>query len=72
MDILKETGFLNVKSVDTPMDPSVKLLPNQRKPLSDSRRYMKLVEKLNYLTVTHPNISFAVSMVSQFLNSPCQ
>lgn len=31
-----------------------------------------MVGKLNYLTVTRPDISFAVSVVSQFLNSPCQ
>jgi hypothetical protein len=31
-----------------------------------------LVGKLNYLTVTRPDISFAVSVVSQFLNSPCE
>ncbi|KAK2435379.1 hypothetical protein QL285_020443 [Trifolium repens] len=72
MDILEETGLSNAKPVDTPMDPNVKLLPNQREPLSDSGRYSRLVEKLNYLTVTRPNISFAVSVVSQFLNSPCQ
>jgi len=29
-----------------------------------------LVGKLNYLIVTRPDISFAVSVVSQFLNSP--
>ncbi|RVW40871.1 Retrovirus-related Pol polyprotein from transposon RE2 [Vitis vinifera] len=27
--------------------------------------------KLNYLTITRPNISFLVSVVSQFLQSPC-
>jgi len=27
---------------------------------------------LNYLIVTRPDISFAVSVVSQFLNSPCE
>jgi len=27
---------------------------------------------LNYLTVTRPDISFVVSVVSQFLNSPCE
>ncbi|XP_061366398.1 uncharacterized protein LOC133317477 [Gastrolobium bilobum] len=54
------------------MDPSVKLLPNQGEPLSDHKRYRRLVEKLNYLTVTRPDISFAISVVSQFLNSPCQ
>lgn len=72
MDILEETGLLNAKPVDTPMDPNVKLLPNQGEPLSDTGRYRRLVGKLNYLTVTRPDISFAVSVVSQFLNSPCQ
>ncbi|PNX68207.1 putative copia-type protein, partial [Trifolium pratense] len=72
MNILEETNLLNAKPVDTPMDPNVKLLPNQGEPLSDSRRYKRLVGKLNYLTVTRPDISFAVSVVSQFLNSPCQ
>ncbi|XP_068504637.1 secreted RxLR effector protein 161-like [Phaseolus vulgaris] len=39
------------------MDPNVKLLPNQGEPLSDPEKYMR---------------SFAVSVVSQFLNSPCE
>jgi len=61
---------MNSKSVDTPMDPNVKLLPNQGEPLLDLEKYKRLVGKFNYLTVTHSNISFAVSVVSQFLNSP--
>ena len=32
---------------------------------------MWLVGKLNYLTVTRPVISFPVSVVSQFMTSPC-
>ena len=54
------------------MDPSVKLLPDQGEPISDQGRYRRLVGKLNYLTVTGPDIAFAVSVVSQFMNSPCQ
>lgn len=50
MDILKETSLLNAKPVDTPIDPSVKLLPNQREPLSDTERYIRLVVKLNHDT----------------------
>ncbi|PNX85772.1 putative copia-type protein, partial [Trifolium pratense] len=50
----------------------IELLPNQGEPLSDSGRYRRLVGKLNYLTVTRPDNSFAVSVVSQFLNSPYQ
>ena len=72
MDILEEIGLLNTKPVDTSMDPNVKLLPNQEESLSNSRRYRRLVGKLNYLTVTRADILFAVSAVSQFLNSPCQ
>ena len=72
MNSLEETGLLNAKPVDTPMDPNVKLLPNQGERLFDSERYRRLVGKLNYLTVTRPDISFAVSVVSQLLNFPCQ
>ena len=71
LDLLEETELLNSKSVETPMDPNVKLLPSQGEPLSDPEKYRRLVGKLNYLTVTRPDISFAVSAVSQFLNSPC-
>lgn len=72
LDILEETGLLNCKPADTPMDPNVKLLPNQGEPYSDPGRYRRLVGKLNYLTMTRPDISFSVSVVSQFLNSPCK
>ena len=71
LDILKETGMLDCKPIDTPMDPNIKLLPDQGEPYPDQGRYRRLVGKLNYLTITRPDISFAVSVVSQFLNSPC-
>ncbi|RVW95243.1 Retrovirus-related Pol polyprotein from transposon RE2 [Vitis vinifera] len=71
LDILEETGMLDCKPVDTPIDPNVKLIPGQGEPLGDPGRYRRLVGKLNYLTITRPNISFPVSIVSQFLQSPC-
>ena len=39
LDILEETGILECKPVDTPMDPNVKLVPGQRQPLQDLGRY---------------------------------
>ena len=72
MDILEEIGLLGVKPIDTPMNPNVKPLPNNGEPSSDLGRYRRLDGKLNYFRVTHLNISFAVNMVSQFLNSPCK
>ncbi|RVW65705.1 Retrovirus-related Pol polyprotein from transposon RE2 [Vitis vinifera] len=71
LDILEETGMLDCKSVDTPMDPNIKLVPGQGEPLGDLGRYRRLVGKLNYLTITCPDIFFPVSVVSQFLQSPC-
>ena len=71
LDILANTSMLNCKLVDTPMDPNVKLVPGQGKSLQDPGRYQRLVGKLNYLTITRPDISFPVSVVSQFLQSPC-
>ena len=70
LDILEETGLIDCKPADTTMDPNVKLLPDQGEPYSDPWRYRRLVGKLNYLTLARPDISFLVSVVSQFLNSP--
>ena len=71
LDILEETGMLDCKLVDTPMDPNVKLVPGQGEPLRDPGRYRRLVGRLNYLTITRLDISSPVSVVSQFLQSPC-
>ena len=56
--------MLDCKPVDTPMDPNVKLVPGQGESLVDPGRYRRLVGKLNYLTITRPDISFPISVVS--------
>ena len=71
LDILADTGMLDYKLVDTPMDPNVRLVLGQGEPLQDPRRYRRLVGKLNYLTITRSDISFPLSVVNQFLQSPC-
>ena len=55
----------------TPMDTNVKLYEDQGQLLSNTERYRRLVGKLNYLTITHPNVSFAVSVLSQYMRDPC-
>ena len=64
MDISEETGMLDCKRVDTRMDPNVNLVLGQGEPLRDPRRYRQLVGRLNYLTITRPDISFTVSVVT--------
>ena len=46
LDILSEAGMLGCKYAETPMDPILKLLLDQRKLLEDQGRYMRLVRKL--------------------------
>ena len=65
-NIVEETEMINANPIDTPMDLSVKLVPNQGEPYFDHERY-KLVGKLNYLTVLVLTLSFRVGIISQFL-----
>ena len=36
----------------------------------DPKRYRRLVRKLNYLTVTHLDIAYSMSVLSQYMSSP--
>jgi hypothetical protein len=69
--LLKKTGKLGVKPTGTPMEINIKLETNNCEPLPNIEQYQQLVEKLIYLTVTRPDITFIVSMVSQFMHAPC-
>ncbi|XP_022856432.1 uncharacterized protein LOC111377539 [Olea europaea var. sylvestris] len=70
LDLLDETGFLGARPVDISMDPNVKLLKDEEESFVEPGKYRRLVGKLNYLTITRSDISYAVSIVSQFLNAP--
>jgi Reverse transcriptase (RNA-dependent DNA polymerase) len=71
LDLLKETEKLGLKPAGTPMETNVKLGTNNGEPLPNIEQYQRLVGKLIYLTVTRLDITFAVSMVSQFMHAPC-
>jgi hypothetical protein len=70
LDLLEEIGLLSAHPVDIPMDPNKKLVKDEGELFKDPGRYRHLVGKLNYLTITRPDISYAVSVVSQFLEVP--
>ena len=60
----------NCRPVDSPMDPNLKLLANQSEMYPDPERYRRLVGNLIYLSITRPDISFVVGVVSQFMQNP--
>ena len=60
LDLLTETGKLEAKPCSTPMLPNLQLTKDGEL-FEDPERYRRLVGKLNYLTVTRPDIAYSVS-----------
>ena len=70
LDLLKETEKIGSKPVSTPIDYNCKLNCEDGEPLEDINQFQRLVGKLIYLTVTRPDIAYAVSQVSKFMHAP--
>lgn len=69
-DLISLAGLQDGRSVDTPLEVNVKYRRDDGDFLSDPSLYRRLVGSLNYLTITRPDISFAVQQVSQFMKAP--
>ena len=69
-ELLSQVGLTDSKTVDTPVELNTHLTPTGGKPLSNISLYRRLVGSLVYLTVTRPDISYAVHRVSQYLSAP--
>ena len=67
---MSRAGLTDSKTVDTSVELNAHLTPTGGKPLSNPSLYRRLVGSLVYLTVTHPDISYAVHQVSQYLSAP--
>ena len=72
LDLLHRVSMENCKPTSTPLSTSDQLARVSGRPLStdDSFRYRNVVGGLQYLTLTRPDISFAVNKVCQFLSQP--
>jgi hypothetical protein len=71
-DLLKKVNMSNCKPVSTPMSISEKLSVHDGSLLGekDATQYMSIIGALQYLTLTRPDIAFAVNKVCQFLHAP--
>lgn len=79
LELISDVGLAGSKPVHTPLEPNVKLTSVEHDnctgakddPLfEDMSRYQKLIGKLIYLTITRPNICFAVQLLSQLMQHP--
>ena len=69
LDLLSETRKLATKPCQSPMAQSLHLT-REGELFEDPERYKRLGGKLNYLTVTRPDIAYFVSIISQYMFSP--
>ncbi|KAL0559260.1 hypothetical protein IC582_003857 [Cucumis melo] len=69
-DLLARSGITDSNTTSTPLDPNVHLTPYDGVPLENVSLYRQLVGSLIYLTVTRPDIAYAVHIVSQFMAAP--
>ncbi|XP_004289307.1 PREDICTED: uncharacterized mitochondrial protein AtMg00810-like [Fragaria vesca subsp. vesca] len=69
LDLLKEANMLGCTSARSPLDRKFKL-EAEGDLLQNVSYYQRLVGKLIYLTITRPDISYSVSIISQSMHVP--
>ena len=72
LDILSESGMLGAKPVAFPMEQSHRLTTESGSPIADPSRYRRPVGRLLYLTITRPDLTYSVHILSQFMQDPRQ
>src|SRR4051812_44858538 len=68
-DLLARATLCDERTVVTPMALNISLCSSDGDPLSDRTRYRRLVGSLIYLVVIHPNISYYIHILSQFVSA---
>lgn len=69
LEILKDSGLSSSKPVNFPMEQNVKL-SDSGELLKDPSQYRRFVGRLIYLTITRPDITYSVHVLSRFMHAP--
>jgi len=69
-NILERARLTDNKTVDTPIEVNTRYFSSDGLPLIYPTLYRTIVGSLVYLTITHPDITYDVHVVSQFVASP--
>ncbi|CAH9141869.1 unnamed protein product [Cuscuta epithymum] len=69
-DLLRHFHLHTVKLVCAPLPSRTTLSLTDGELLADGTEYCSMVGALQYLTITRPNITYAVHLVSQFMHAP--
>ncbi|XP_019191043.1 PREDICTED: uncharacterized protein LOC109185559 [Ipomoea nil] len=68
-DLLGRSGMLDCKLLATPAAVTKAVTPSEQL-FDNATQYRRIVEALQYLTITRPDLSYAVNRLCQFLHSP--
>jgi hypothetical protein len=71
-DILSRTKMIDAKPMSTPMASSTNLSAYEEETFSDHTLFRSTVGALQYLSITRPDIAFAVNKLSQFMHKSTQ
>ncbi|XP_031252306.1 uncharacterized protein LOC116110236 [Pistacia vera] len=71
-ELLKKFAMENCKPVNTPLMQNLKLCKNDGDAKVDETKYRSIVGCLVYLTATRPDIMYAPSLLSRFINEPSE
>lgn len=69
-NIYSSDGMSNCKPVSTPADIKPKLSSTDGKPLQEASWYQSMAGALQYLTLTRPDIAYAVQQVCLHMHAP--
>lgn len=69
LEIISDADLLGAAPIDTPMERGLKL-SDKGDLLKDASRYRRLVGRLIYLTISRPDITYSVHVLSRFMHEP--
>lgn len=70
LDIVSEAGLLGAKPASFPMGQNHRLALVKGEVMDDPEQYRQLVGRQIYLTITRPELSYCVHVLTQFMQCP--
>ena len=69
-NLLKKFWMLECKPISTIMEVNAKFCTHEGKDLQDETMYRQFVKSLIYLTLTQSDISYAIGVISLYMQNP--
>lgn len=71
-ELLDKFNMAGAKTVNTPLCMTTPLKLNDGSAAADSKLFRSIIGALQYVTLTRPDLSFAINKLSQFMHQPTQ